>query len=773
MARGDVPRGNGGARGDGEWHFDMAAARLAAAAWPETSEELQREAAAIEQLLLRYDAFDMLGALMLQEMPLEEPESGVEGDLPSIVDYTALLYLKHEYNPGTDLNAGKGAEKAGSRISHLLVSSMMHRIGKTSDTDGQASDGPKNRDGPEDLPGSLAAEDMMRAPPIHTRYLAEILRALFDPFRAPLEARVGFSIDDVLAVNAAVSTLIRARLAQRRAEARESLGALTAAVAERRSSGEGGGAASGGNRVVHELSRLRRKKAELAIEELVDTWFTSQMGLVCSFTADELAAEAGLPVERVRSFLGLFAQAFGSPAPNPPGAVRQAAVRQLRARPFIAHQDRYLCPNPGRFLWGVQASLERVLKAPGQGGAGDAGGAGGPGGAGGEPWEAYQAHRTAHVAREGLRHLSTALGGAEAHRDLVFCTTEGGGERTGEGRVELDGLLVHDGILLLLEAGPEIPPEDEIDESLLALVQKTYGRGLRAARHIRFRPAAKFAAAGGDQVIVRRGDLRQACVVTVTLGPTSTLWAKAYQETGPAAVGAEAGAAQQWAISLFDLRVICDVIESPAQLIHYLRQRTSEDPRTRELDAFGDYLEDWPWGRDDTGDRLDGVPARVPSPPSRRAFRDYIQTQGAGCNPPRPKPRQHIPGRMRELIAELEATGAPGRTEAVCLLLDLDIAARARFAELFDRVRVEARAGMPRPMFTMTWDPGGPVVKVSCFATEREAAQVLADLQALVRPTGGSRHDVDWLGLLTIPSRPRLVQAWALSPFMWVADQLG
>jgi len=144
-----------------------------------------------------------------------------------------------------------------------------------------------------------------------------------------------------------------------------------------------------------------------------------------------------------------------------------------------------------------------------------------------------------------------------------------------------------------------------MDESLRELVRKAYGRGLRAARHIHSGPAAKFAAAGGYEVIIRSGDIKQACAVTVTLGPTSTFWAKAYQEIGPAEVGAEAGAAQQWAVSLFDLRVICDVIESPAQFIHYLRQRTSKDPETRELGA------------------------------------DYIQTQGAGCNPPRPKPRQH------------------------------------------------------------------------------------------------------------------------------------
>jgi hypothetical protein len=153
-----------------------------------------------------------------------------------------------------------------------------------------------------------------------------------------------------------------------------------------------------------------------------------------------------------------------------------------------------------------------------------------------------------------------------------------------------------------------------------------------------------------------------------------------------------------WTVSLRDLMVICDLCESPAQLIHYLRRRlrvydykkfTAQD----ELGYFGFYLLS---GLDFGSWNLAEPDHILISNFTDDIDRYYLHKQGLRSVPTE-KPRWAIPDLLKTILRELQRIKQPGWIEASCILLDVPASSMNMVFKVWQRKRRDvAKDGMLR-----------------------------------------------------------------------------
>jgi len=171
-----------------------------------------------------------------------------------------------------------------------------------------------------------------------------------------------------------------------------------------------------------------------------------------------------------------------------------------------------------------------------------------------------------------------------------------------------------------------------------------------------------------------------------------------------ASLGIFSEAELPWAVYLLDLRTICELVEFPSQLIHYLDRRLKLHSAKNvevsdELDWFGHYLHEGlsmqdlqRWGND-----------RVQLATYTTAIDDYFMYQSGQRQTAATRPSQHMPWKLREIIRQLEAEHASGHVAVVCHLLDMDDDARKGFVKSFDKIRRKSGRDGGEHGFTMVF----------------------------------------------------------------------
>jgi hypothetical protein len=225
-----------------------------------------------------------------------------------------------------------------------------------------------------------------------------------------------------------------------------------------------------------------------------------------------------------------------------------------------------------------------------------------------------------------------------------------------------------------------------------------------------------------------------------------------------------------WVVSLLDLCAICELIEIPSQFVHFLRRRLRLNElklvdATDELDWLGCYFHNGLYF-ENLKDMADEPPDRIFLQTSTTEIDEWYMFQSGFRRTPVEKPRQAIPERLREVIAELERDHQLGYTTAVCLLLDFDGDARARFASMLEDVRGWSQHDSLSHDFTIVSFGGRS--GVTCFTTvaaeaERWAKRLL-DYCTLYKYR--CRAD-NWLGLLSIVDQPGSVHLYLTLDAPW------
>ena len=256
-----------------------------------------------------------------------------------------------------------------------------------------------------------------------------------------------------------------------------------------------------------------------------------------------------MPAESAAAFLERFSVGFGEGV----HAHLLTGLSPIRRRPFVRAPDgRHLHTSPVNLVWALEPAFEGALR--------------------GQPeWETFQQRRAAWVENKVVGALSDAVR-ADAHFANLRYSIEGGAT------FEIDGVVIVGDVGFVLEAkagrlsdqarrgrGRALRPE----------LERLVGRGSSQAVRLRNAILAgsdiSFFDGEGTAVDVPLALVERVEAVVVTLEDFG--WLLGLHEELIAA-GLVASADEiPWIVSVFDFDLVCRLLEFPAQLTLYLKDR--------------------------------------------------------------------------------------------------------------------------------------------------------------------------------------------------------
>ena len=266
---------------------------------------------------------------------------------------------------------------------------------------------------------------------------------------------------------------------------------------------------------------------------------------------------------------------------------------------------------------------------------------------------------------------------------------------TKQRRFDLDGLILYDGKLILIECkwkGPTLGALAGNVDALLRDVEKAVVEPLRQAKRARdFGMQGKEASfvekSSGRRIVIRSDQITDVFLVTLV---GSGAWGQvAANLRAFVPLGLFSDGEFPWAVSLVDLRVVTTCLDLPSQLFDYLRRRDrmQQDGRFRlhdEWDYLGAYLagaldpDDPQFPADVDGIMLDAFDSNL---------QDYHYSLSDADVPTPARPRRKIPPVLFELLQSVEHSKVAGRSEAVCTVLGWSDDGLLALEEMLKRLR--------------------------------------------------------------------------------------
>lgn len=329
----------------------------------------------------------------------------------------------------------------------------------------------------------------------------------------------------------------------------------------------------------------------------------------------------------------------------------------VAAKPLLKLDGMYICPSPIILFRSYFNVATRLLdQAPYR--------------------ERFQAKRGRLLEDVSVRHLSQILKGANVHRSLYYTASDGR-------RCETDAIILFDRHVFVVEAkaGGLSPATRrgaplKIQSDFTKLIGDAFEQGARVRDYILTRELARFEDEHGNLLLeLLRTEIDEVYVVNPTLTVVDP-------------IGAQLGAARElgllddgdvwpWCVFINDLRIISELVHSPAEFTLYLRRRLklNQTPMAPhdELDLFCKFFSD---GLYFEKREFDGLGRVVPHAFSDILDRWYIgRLHGATVD----KPTFPLPPQVRSLTDAIEGTTSGRRTTAARTLMEFGSEALDQF----------------------------------------------------------------------------------------------
>ena len=196
------------------------------------------------------------------------------------------------------------------------------------------------------------------------------------------------------------------------------------------------------------------------------------------------------------------------------------------------------------------------------------------------------------------------LPGAEIYRNVKY-KWHPNRNKSKKGTCEADGIIIFDDNLFIVEVksgafSPHSPITDSegFPKSMKNLLEKPYTQGQRLYEYLKeHENGAPLSDRDGDHLIdIRLSDYRRITICCVTLEQLADFGGQ-LNELKKIGIDIDIEEHPVWAISIDDLRVYADLIQSPSVFCHYLEKRNDTLTKLRnfkitsELDHYGAYLQ--------------------------------------------------------------------------------------------------------------------------------------------------------------------------------------
>jgi hypothetical protein len=600
--------------------------------------------------------------------------------------------------------------------------------------------------------------------PGSSEHLHEVVGGLFAPMSDDFSARLGFSVEEALRLDRGIYSLINKRLSERILKATAFARSLMRAVKRFRQKGKVDAEYS--EELLRELAALRPSEAADRIKKLAAGWVFLGFGQTMAFTASELAESAGVGAESAQAFLDFHSLEFGGvseffrlPRPTHP----------LQTSPIICfRQDgdaKFLCPVFQAVGWAIRPSLEEWLK-------------------GGEAAELtalrekYEARKSEYLEEKAFKLLSDLLKPADgfAHQGAKYRKVVDGEEQV----LEVDGIFILGNVLVLLEAksGGVRPSARRgglysMRADLEALLGKASQQTAGAWKYLSSSEQPVLELASGSSWTVPMKGVNRVFRVCVTLEDLTVFATNIHSIE---AIGLVDLDTPFWAVSIYDLLVLRDLIDLPAVFIHYLASRFSVEKLGCvhgycELDHLACYLlGQIPYGPygglpDDLSDNTSII-----LDPSYSSLIDnwYFYLQGYRKSKPQ-KPERNLPPAFRKLLESLQAKRPPHYLEMSCLLFDLPDVVQGYLAETLNELAKRTNQDKRRHDFSLA--PPGGNLGITLLTTYEDAVEALAErLGTYCRAKKHQLRKDYWIGIGSISWAEEPIQLALLLDEPWKPD---
>ena len=706
-------------------------------------------------LLSRYDSFDMIGTLTLLELA-HNPETYKETEhqgYAAVVEYVALTYLGLPRSTDTKLPLGFRGQDV------LEVAARARRIlfGITHFYASEAAliEDPEQEDGLAFLRYKTISHEMFVRNPAYPHHHRQLLEQLFEPFAPWLIEHVGFCVPDLFRIEEAIQSLSAEKKQERiqvEKEGREELLRLAGGVRR--------GLTGGPYDLPHirYLAGLSQQQAAIWTKRYGAAWQMTGLGSgMLTFTDQELVTATGLPPERIAAATGFFSAEVGS---GTPGFHRFSTTHELKSRPLLRDGDQMLYVAPGTLMWAIQPRLEELIQKISKSDSTQK-----------NVWTKYQKSRGNYLENEALALFKTLLKRATVYQTLKYDTINEQGRKVEN---ELDGLIVYDTTLLLIEAkaGSYVAAakrggKDSIKSVLKNLLGDAHAQALRAKKYITDNPECEFRLSDKTTLKISAGEFSRIIPVIVSLESLDIFNATLHEV---AKTEVMASGELPWAVSLDILRVISEMNEFSSQFIHYLirRLRLNEYKKFHahdELDWYGLYLKDGMYYEEDEEVREAGW-VNVQSHTDQ--FDAFYAHQIGVRKKKVTKPRQQMPHLFRQILADLDTLSTRSYSEAVLALLEWDDEGRKVVTDNFKMICELTKKDGRLHNASFGSLNGNGITIASAYSTDFR--RHTEELLEVVRLRKYQQKATNWLTLLTAVDEPKLIWQAFINNSPWEYD---
>jgi hypothetical protein len=340
----------------------------------------------------------------------------------------------------------------------------------------------------------------------------------------------------------------------------------------------------------------------------------------------------------------------------------------VRVKPFLRIADKYYCFDLGRILDDGYRMVERLVLRSRP--------------AYRVPWKDAQTRISEDMP---FRFFAKLLPGATVYRSVYYPQADHSGRTQW---CETDGLLIFDDHLLIVEvksgAFAKSPPTTDFPsyvDRVIGLVRKPALQAKRFIDYLHSTGSATIYDSSHNPIgIIEPSRFRQITACCVTLDPFTELAAKACK-LKPMGVDVPLPV---WCVSVDDLRVYSEILDSPMMFTHFLEERQRAASSTYldlsdELDHLGLYIEHNRYVMRTENLVRDFASSNL----SWNGFRqklDYYYHDLLEDPSVAKKPRQRMPTILRSIIGILDGSRQEGRCKVASYLLDQDGESRNRLS---------------------------------------------------------------------------------------------
>jgi hypothetical protein len=606
----------------------------------------------LERLMRKYDPFNVIANISLRQhiYPATDPNISVSDQLPVIVEYVSLLYLKQPYylSVGEIIHAQEMMPDMAAimQLAEEIVfqnSLFLHEHGKF-DAD----------DTLQHIVQSLGTEEyFVRNPAIEEHHWVAF-EGLYAPYDGYLNHTFKFNSLDARDLCGCIQEWLVERFQELKKEYTGIWTPMFQEIMDYRKKGKKP-LNFYPEEMLAQLSAISESQLKNHFVGFAEMRMMHFMGEKLSFTAQELADYSGVELNVVQYFLDQLSSTFNS---VDPGFEAMTIIHPLKDRPIIQHDDRYLCPSLSLLDWAVDRLFSSTLVAK-------------------KPEFAHTKHD--FILAKGMEMLQKVLPSGIPYQELKYNDGKSG---------ELDGLILYDNYAFFVEVkGHTVSDKakdgnlNKIKDHIDKIIDHSHQQAVRAANYFKSAVTTHYKNKKGQSVTLDSSPVEHIFYISLSLDPISNI---ANHIKADNSLKLFTGGAIPWVVNLYDLMVITDMLEGPSFLIHFLMRRNEffkakKMTMTDELDILIYYLQD---GLHYDDLISDPTMDRYEFSSQSHLINDYYFYQ-AGMSPKKAgKPQHYAIHTVKTLVRSIDAlTGLKRRTDFTIALLALDTKSQKSFAE--------------------------------------------------------------------------------------------